>query len=184
MFTDYDKKYCFHFISTWTKLQSWVKHFDAKFTPPWLTLSWRRPLYRNQSIDLLSKPMDWLLYDNGLRHERVKTKIFFISALRSLRHGNKAMATGKRNLILIEPLFWERSIKKKICLFIYCYVHYTMIKAKYYFSFYHLVHHVCIILHLPATLTTSVILWISLQTIPLLTNICVTYQEFQWSFKI
>ena len=32
-----------------------------------LTLSWRRPLsYRNQT-----KP-DWFLYDNGLRHERVK----------------------------------------------------------------------------------------------------------------
>ena len=38
-----------------------------------LTLSWRRPLsYRNQSIDLLSKSMDWFLHDNGLRHERVK----------------------------------------------------------------------------------------------------------------
>ena len=38
-----------------------------------LTLSWRRPLsYRNQSIDLLCKSMDWLRYDNGLRHERVK----------------------------------------------------------------------------------------------------------------
>ena len=36
-----------------------------------LTLSWRRPLYRNQSIDLLCKSMDWFLYDNGLRHERV-----------------------------------------------------------------------------------------------------------------
>ena len=37
-----------------------------------LTLSWRRPLsYRNQSIDLQSKSMDFLLYDNGLRHERV-----------------------------------------------------------------------------------------------------------------
>ena len=41
-----------------------------------LTLSWRRPLsYRNQSIDLGSKSMDWLLYDNGLRHERVKQDI-------------------------------------------------------------------------------------------------------------
>ena len=41
-----------------------------------LTLSWRRPLsYRNQSIDLGSKSMDWFLYDNGLRHERVN---FFI----------------------------------------------------------------------------------------------------------
>ena len=38
-----------------------------------LTLSWRWPLsWRNQSIDLLGKSMDWLLYDNGLGHERVK----------------------------------------------------------------------------------------------------------------
>ena len=38
-----------------------------------LTLSWRWPLsYRNQSTDLLRKSMDWFLYDNGLRHERVK----------------------------------------------------------------------------------------------------------------
>ena len=37
-----------------------------------LTLS-RRPLsYRNQSIDLLRKSMDWFLYVNGLRLERVK----------------------------------------------------------------------------------------------------------------
>ena len=36
------------------------------------TLSWRRPLsYRNHSIDLHRKSMDWFLYDNGLRHERV-----------------------------------------------------------------------------------------------------------------
>ena len=40
-----------------------------------LTLSWRRPLsYRNQSIDLRSKSMDWFLYHNGLRHERVKSQ--------------------------------------------------------------------------------------------------------------
>ena len=33
----------------------------------------RRPLpYRNQSIDLQSKSMDWFLYDNDLRHEMVK----------------------------------------------------------------------------------------------------------------
>ena len=37
-----------------------------------LTLSRRRQLsYRNQSIDLRSKSMDWFLYDNGLRLERV-----------------------------------------------------------------------------------------------------------------
>ena len=40
-----------------------------------LTLLWRRLLsYRNQFIDLRSKSMDWFLYDNGLRHERVNTK--------------------------------------------------------------------------------------------------------------
>ena len=38
-----------------------------------LTLSWRRPLwYRNQSIDLQSKSVDWFLYDNGLRLKKVK----------------------------------------------------------------------------------------------------------------
>ena len=38
-----------------------------------LTLSWRRPTsYRNQSIDLQSKLMNWFLYDISLRHERVK----------------------------------------------------------------------------------------------------------------
>ena len=38
-----------------------------------LTLSWRTPLsYRNQSIDLLLKSMDWFLYGNSLHHERVK----------------------------------------------------------------------------------------------------------------
>ena len=40
---------------------------------PYLTLSWRWPLpCRNQSIGLQSKSMDWFLYDNGHRHERVK----------------------------------------------------------------------------------------------------------------
>ena len=46
-----------------------------------LTLSWRRPLsYRNQFIDLLRKLIDWFVYDNGHRHERVnyflKSSIF------------------------------------------------------------------------------------------------------------
>ena len=38
-----------------------------------LNVSWRRSLsYRNQSIDLQSKSMDWFLRDRKLRHERVK----------------------------------------------------------------------------------------------------------------
>ena len=37
-----------------------------------LNLSWRRSLlYRNQSIVLQNKWMDWFLYDKNLRHERV-----------------------------------------------------------------------------------------------------------------
>ena len=55
-----------------------ILYIDNKSTfeeLPWkgmLTLSWQGPLsYRNQSIDLLRKSMDWFLYDNGLRHERV-----------------------------------------------------------------------------------------------------------------
>ena len=44
-----------------------------------LTLSRWRPLsYRNQSIDLLGKSMDWFLYENGLRPERIKIPKFFI----------------------------------------------------------------------------------------------------------
>ena len=31
--------------------------------------------YRNQSIDLLLKSVDWFLHDNGLHHERVKQKL-------------------------------------------------------------------------------------------------------------
>ena len=37
-----------------------------------LTLSWRRKIsYRNQSIDLQSKSMDWFLYDIGIRSKRI-----------------------------------------------------------------------------------------------------------------
>ena len=33
--------------------------------------------YRNQSIDLLRKSMDWLIYDSDLRHEKVnKSKVY------------------------------------------------------------------------------------------------------------
>ena len=44
-----------------------------------LTLSRRRSLsYRNKSIDLQSKSMDWFLYDGDLRHERAKKHIVVI----------------------------------------------------------------------------------------------------------
>ena len=47
-----------------------IERFLRNLSPLHLTLWWRRPLsYRNQSIDLLRKSMDWFLYDNVLRHE-------------------------------------------------------------------------------------------------------------------
>ena len=36
---------------------------------------WRPLSYRNQSIDLQSKSMDWFLYGNDLRLERVKNAV-------------------------------------------------------------------------------------------------------------
>ena len=46
------------------------------YIPYQLTLSRWRPLsYRNQSIDLLCKSMDWFLYDNGLRLKRAKDRL-------------------------------------------------------------------------------------------------------------
>ena len=41
-----------------------------------LTPSLRRFLsYRNQSIDLLCKSMNWFLYDRDLRHERINSYV-------------------------------------------------------------------------------------------------------------
>ena len=67
-------------------MKTWISKFYRKYSSSKysktnllkLTLSWRRPLsYRNQSIDLQSKSMDWFLYDNNLRHEKVNIKANF-----------------------------------------------------------------------------------------------------------
>ena len=52
-------------------------------------------LYRNQSIDLQKKSMDWFLYDNGLSHERVKSRQFRFSKLpfRNLKDNNRKYLT-------------------------------------------------------------------------------------------
>ena len=54
-----------HFQSQqWKRYNNWL-HV--------LTLSWKRLLsYRNHSIDLQSKLMDWFLYDRGLQHKELK----------------------------------------------------------------------------------------------------------------
>ena len=59
--------------SKWTDIMKENSLFSVRKLWSILPLSWRRPLsYRNQSIDLRSKSMDWFLYHKGLRHERVK----------------------------------------------------------------------------------------------------------------
>ena len=61
----------------WFKAVS-ILIFEAVKWTKYLTLSWRGPIsYRNQSIDLRRKSMDWFLYDIGLRHERVKYKAIY-----------------------------------------------------------------------------------------------------------
>ena len=70
-------KRCFN-----VKSSTYYLHIKAKILTDFrictsvpLNLLWRRPLpYRNQSIDLQSKSIDWFLYDNGLRHERMTIK--------------------------------------------------------------------------------------------------------------
>ena len=62
-----------------------------------LILSRRRSLsYRNHSIDLQSKSMDWCLYDSDLRHERVnkleKKGFFFENEKISVRYSNFKLA--------------------------------------------------------------------------------------------
>ena len=70
-----------------------------------LTLSWRRPLsYRNQYINLLRKSMNWFLYDNGLRHERVKVKLFL-----SLTHFT---STNQKCLIFKTWVFFKICVLK------------------------------------------------------------------------
>ena len=66
------KQYTFTFVCS-NKANLTVR-FACSKRPIWqLTLSWRRPLsYKNQSIYLLSKSINWFLYYTGLRHERVK----------------------------------------------------------------------------------------------------------------
>ena len=54
------------------KQESIVFHLSMEEHYNTLTLSWPMYLsYRNQSTDLLSKSMDWFLYDRDLCHEKV-----------------------------------------------------------------------------------------------------------------
>ena len=60
-----------------------------------LTLSWGRFLsYRNQSIDLLCKSLDWFLYDRDLLHERANAFI----ANKEVEYSNFILTENNRKL--------------------------------------------------------------------------------------
>ena len=64
-----------------------------------LSLSWGRPLaYRNQSIDLHCKSMDWFLYDNGLPYERIKGSRLMLTKWTIFRHRHVQDTKIKENL--------------------------------------------------------------------------------------
>ena len=64
-----------------------------------LTLSWlRSQSYRNQSIDLQSKSVDWFLYDRDLCHERVKERIVGIQECTDI-------------------FYWTQTLSQKACVF-------------------------------------------------------------------
>ena len=58
------------------------------------------PLYRNQSIDLPRKSMDWFLYDIGLHHERVKLLQASFPDKVSFRSSNYVICDCYRSIIL------------------------------------------------------------------------------------
>ena len=90
----------------------------------YLTLFWRRPLsHRNQSIDFQGKSMDWFLYDNGLRHERVN-----VIHLSSMFHAQRCIQNHVKQLrwnVLRKKLTLRvnRGQKEKINLKFYFYFH-------------------------------------------------------------
>ena len=87
----------------------WKKHVRGLLQKSFvvLTLSWRRPLsYRNRSIDLRSKSMDCLLYDNGLRHEIVKE----IWANSYIPMGNRISWNSLSNPLSANPTKWSNSV--------------------------------------------------------------------------
>ena len=78
-----------------------------------LTLSHLRPIsYKNQSIDLLCKSMDWFLYDIGLRRERVNYA--FVSKI-SLSHSTEVFHTNLSQLLnrTIRWMSFFRSLETK-----------------------------------------------------------------------
>ena len=88
-----------------------------------LTLPWRRPLwYRNQSIDLLCKSIYWFLYDNGLRHERVKSpkvvRSFFKKNCEWSRYGSVVKKKNQVSIFLGHFTFIESNMSFESCVLV------------------------------------------------------------------
>ena len=86
------------FISKDTRGKKWFKQLSSH-----LTHLWRRSLlYRNKSIDLHSKSMDWFLYDRDLLNERVNSLEHYIQLAVWMGpwriHSNAVAAAGPRVL--------------------------------------------------------------------------------------
>ena len=90
-------------------LKTVLRYQKIWFLKTVLTLSWRTPLsYRNQSIDLPRKSMDWLLYDNGHRHERVKhLKRKCFSVLRQKQSSSHGVKDRCKNLQGFSFKLWK-----------------------------------------------------------------------------
>ena len=100
-----------------------------------LTFSlWRLLSYRNQSIDLQSKSMDWFLYDNGLRHETVKYtkkvlwKNFTFCGYCDRCFGKKCSVSCIFQTIVVivvmkilEKHWWRKSVLERNSLLVYLY---------------------------------------------------------------
>ena len=91
------------------KISQFFPRSEAAILTSSLNLPWRRSLsYWNQSIDLLSKSVDWFLCDKDLRHERIKT--VFLT--------NFAKSIGKHSC-LCHPLYYSCRIPtffmKRLC---------------------------------------------------------------------
>ena len=94
-----------------------------------LTLSWRRLLsYRNQSIDLRrsidlqSKSMDWFLYDNGLRHERVNLSYSENKLFKTLNYYSRDMLNFyflEKGLGIVSTPHFVHDFFKKMFLMLY-----------------------------------------------------------------
>ena len=95
-------------LINYVKIRSDMIHIECSLQNLQLTLSWPRSLsYRNKSIDLQSKSLNWFLYDRDLRHERVNAG----KRLKNYRkNGNNKKAIFKTQVNICDwEFFYENS---------------------------------------------------------------------------